>query len=135
MNDPNEKGPKLRLVRGKYKGKTAWVNPLIKETERTVWVIIHMDDGSFLETFVRQTSIGLPLSAPKSYEEALLQQHSKILTMMEELAKQLAMCTIQAGNQPIHAIFDDMIGKYAKMQRDDNENALWKVVTYKAKSL
>jgi hypothetical protein len=45
------------------------------------------------------------------------------------------MCTIQAGNQPTHAIFDDMIGKYAKMQRDDNENALWKVVTYKAKSL
>jgi hypothetical protein len=120
MNDPSEKGQELRLIRGSYKGKTAWVNPRKRPTKKRIYVIILMDDSMEKETFVSPSSVDRPLSPPKSYEEALLQQHPKITANMEDLAKQLAMCNIQAGNQNMHVIFDEMIGKYFKNQLDDN---------------
>jgi hypothetical protein len=134
MDDPSEKGQELRLIHGTYKGKTAWVNPHKPPTKHYISVII-LDDhtGGEFKTRVRRTSVGKPLSRPTSFEEAALQQHPMINTMMENLAKQLAMCNIQAGNQNIHAIFDHMIEKSNKMQADDQENALWKSVDYKEK--
>lgn len=90
-----------------------------------------MDDSTERETHVNKTSVGEPLSPPKSYEEAAFQQHPKLVTLMEDLAKQLAMCSIQAGNVGIHNIFENMIEKYAKKQVADNENALWKKVDWK----
>lgn len=130
MDDPSEKGQQLRLVRGKYKGKTAWENPRKKATKEIIYVKIRMDAFTEIETFVHRTSVGEPLSPPKSYEEAALQQHPKISTTMEDLAKQLAMCNIREGNKNIHHILDNTIAKYMKMQLDDPEKALWKNVHY-----
>jgi hypothetical protein len=133
-DDQSEKGPELRLTRGSYKGKTAWVDPYKKPTKEYIYVIILEDDlVTEFTTRVKRTSVGKPLSPPESYEEAALQQHPKILNKMDDLAKELAMCSIQAGNHNIHNIFEAMIVAHVKKQDDDNENAKYKKVIFKKK--
>jgi hypothetical protein len=130
MDNPYEKGHQVRLIGGKYKGMTAWANPHKEPTKFCIHVIILLDDSTEYKTFLNRKSVGKPLSPPESYEDAALQQHPKVMKLMEDLAKQLAMCGIRAESQNIHNIFEKKIVKYAKIQNDDNENVLWKKVDW-----
>ena len=105
-----DKGKEIRFVKGNYKGKGGWIDKSKKKTKASRNVIVDMgtgpddadsDDESqnnsnqqkyCVATRVMRDSIRSKFDAPKSYEEAALQQHFDIEEAMINLAEKFAEC-------------------------------------------
>lgn len=102
-----------------------------------VYVIVDIGDHETIETRVKQDSIAQPHpAAPSSYEEAALQQHPDIETMMDKLVRELARCHINAeGDTPDHppqiaGIFCRKLYEACAKQNALANKATWRFVDY-----
>lgn len=92
------KGQPIRFVGGTYKKMTGWYNesqsfnpnPLRKN------VIVDMGDGFEQKANVWRFSIRAAHKAPKSREEAMMQQHPDIEICMIEMCRRIASCEVHS---------------------------------------
>jgi hypothetical protein len=76
---PAQKGDPIRFVKGKYLGNVGWINTGKKKTKSGTYcyVIVRLENEE-KETRVKRSSYRERQVPPKTYEEAILQQHPDI---------------------------------------------------------
>jgi hypothetical protein len=128
----DEKGETIRLVGGKYEGKTGWLNASKTPHPPLYWyVIIAEKDDKERITRVRRTSVKLASEEvePTSYEEACLRQHPDIEAAMDKLARDLAKCSV-GNSQEISRLVQKKLAGAIVAQRMQGNKASWRHVDY-----
>jgi hypothetical protein len=128
----SEKGEEIRFSGGKYRGKTGWLDKGRAVTTCSCWVIIKMDEAKELTTMLRQSSVKMIVNGgvPKTYEEAVLQQHPDIESLMEKLATELAKCNLSPSSVTIHEIVEIKLREARAAQALKGNKATWHEVDF-----
>lgn len=110
---PSEKGAEIRFVKGVYKGEKGWLDKSKKQKKKvmhSVGVDMEDDNGQKVVkwTRVRANSYRKKFSAPKSYEEAAVQQHFKIEAAMIELAELFATCAVYSQENCVDLFAEEL---------------------------
>jgi hypothetical protein len=130
------KGEELRFIKGKYDGLKGWVSADLGYTEKEVYVIVEKTASRTFEILTRvpQKSIERAVlynKEPKSYGEAMLQQHKDIETMMNKIVEKMVECHIDSEScQEIQSILKGKIRKAQIKQQALGSKALWRKVVY-----
>jgi hypothetical protein len=139
MVSSNRRGAEIRFVAGKYIGYGGWIDASKDETALSNPVIVSSfkkKDGSTVDlaTTVRKTSVRLAGedAPPRSYAEAVMQQHPKIEQMLEKLCKQLAKCEMSNSDTSIHTVLAEKLQAAIARQLSLGSDAEWKRVRYSA---
>jgi hypothetical protein len=130
-----KKGNSVRFCGGKYIGKTGWLNDEKGVTQQKVYVIVDMGDEKTKETIVNRESIAAPYTQPGTFEEAALQQHPDIESMMDKLVRQLAKCNVGSTDVSVQTIASTFFNKMVKARTKQVElgkKATWRDVTWDA---
>ena len=91
----SEKGDKIRIIGGKYIGKTGWINKAKKATSVSTHVIILLDDEVEKATCIWSKNVAKASNQkPKTYIEAALQQQPAMEKLMKHLCHHLARCDV-----------------------------------------
>jgi hypothetical protein len=128
------KGEAIRFKRGKYLGKSGWVNDDKDRTAKMIYVIVDIGGGVEHETRVHQDSIGRPRQQPVLYADALLQQHPDIESAMEKLCRELAKCGIENNTKEVAKIISNKLCAAVVRQGQMGHKAVYRRVTYKENS-
>ena len=111
------KGDPIKFVSGIYKGRKGWVNKTKGKTTKEIYVIVAEDEKMGLltkATRVRQSSVE-PINneEPRSYEEAVLQQHPDVDEAMSKLALLMVQCRItpEYSTDEIHCLMKEKLEK------------------------
>ena len=122
----SQRGEAIRFTTGKYKGRTGWVNSSKPKTAKMMSVIVDLGNGVTRDTRVRQTSVAAPFGPPKSFQEALLQQHPDIEELIDKVASKLAKCTINEESlEPFTEFFGRRVKKACERQEALGNKATW----------
>ena len=131
MTTTIEKGEEIRLVKGDYEGKKAWMNKAKKPTKCMFFIIVD-DVGGELATRVMKTSVRLltNVRTPSSYEEALIQQHPDIEQVLVKLATLLVKCGMDENSKNLQDILQNKIEGALSIQTSLKHKATWRHVDY-----
>jgi len=136
MNE--RKGKEIRFRKGKYIGKTGWIDNDRVATAKSYPVIVHNVNNSKgiavdIGTTVRKSSVVFyehESGKPMSYFAAVCQQHPKIEQNMEKLCKQLAMCEVSAVDNDMLKMFVQKMEEASMAQIEKGSDALWYQIDY-----
>ena len=127
---PPIKGDELRFVKGTYAGYSGWKNLAIKPKKGNQKRAVIVDkDGEEIATLVNKSSIRKPHDPPRTFEEALLQQHKDVETTMVKLAEMFAKCGI-SNNKNVLTIFSQELTKARENQIKLGSSARWRHVDF-----
>ena len=108
-------GENIRFVKGKYSGRTGWINAAKGLTEKMVYVIIDNGDEHPILTRVPKESFEAN-SQPENVEEQILRRHPHVEDKLVELCVALSKLGINAS--------DPMIDIFKKRLRQENQNVV-----------
>ncbi len=126
-----EKGQEIRFVKGTYAGKIGWINKAQKKTKGDVkrHVIVLKDNGEEKATQTNKFSFRKPHVAPKTYEEAAIQQHFDMEKQMIKLAAMFAECAI-VDSKGATKIFDKEVRRAIKELNSQGSKARYRNVEF-----
>jgi hypothetical protein len=104
-----EKGEEIRFVRGVYVGCVGWINKSRKNKKSSYRHVIVALEGEEKATRVKKSSLRKKFKAPRTYEEACLQQHSDIELAMIQLAEMFSQCHFQDNNNVLQLLNDELV--------------------------
>ena len=132
-----EKGQRIRFKAGNYKGCNGWLakNKKVQTRggEKMMCVIVDLGGGQELDTRVLTTSIGKPRTTPKSFAEAVVQQHPDIEEMMDKLCREIAKCGLSPTDPALETILSKKLTEAALLQNSAGHKARCRVVHYDEK--
>lgn len=112
------KGDKIIISKGAYKGKPAWIHIGKAQTPSCVYVIVEKD-GVLEERRLMKTSILVaPKNGPQSPAEEILLRHIDIQAKMVELCKLMAACHVELDHSTDFALyFHNMLRQTVEAQK------------------
>ncbi len=124
------KGDPIRFLKGKYKGKSWWINTEKIHTKCMTFAAVDMGNDRALKTSVRKDSIGSSIpNIPRSYSEAAIQPHPDIESLMDKLCKELTECNVE-DSQDISTIFSEKLVLAYQEQKELGHKAVYRNVDY-----
>ena len=128
----HDKSSPIRFVGGAYGGKNGW----LRKSKSAygvdkIWVLVDMGNSTIKKTYVNIEYIGNRLQKPKSWVDAMLQQHVNIEIEMNTLCRKLACFSLDKSAKvliltEIAKRLDLAIGR----QHAKGHRANWKRVEY-----
>ena len=124
------KGDELRFVKGTWVGYSGWKDLSVKPKKGSEKRAVIVDkDGEEIATDVNKSSIRKPHAAPRTFEEALLQQHKDVETAMVKLAEMFAKCGI-SNNNNVLTLFSLELTRARDYQMKLGAKARWRHVDF-----
>lgn len=126
------KGKEIKVLDGKYAGKTGWVNTAKGEggfTEQQVYLLLNMGKNKERCTRLFQHQVVFVAKSPRNLQEAIFYQHSHIQKLLHQLTKELAM--VDCPDDDIHhhtlltEIFMETLNAAAQRQAALGSKAKW----------
>jgi hypothetical protein len=129
------KGDQIRFVKGKYAGFQGWKDSSRKKKKGSRYrpVIIQLE-GSEHMTSVHRASYRSPFQAPRSFEEAALQQHSDLELAMIRVADMFAELGVTDNRIAVN-IFDKELKRAREDQLKLGSKARYRKVDFKAEKM
>jgi hypothetical protein len=134
----DNKGEGIRFVKGKYAGKTGWLDTSKpKHTTMMYNVIVAISEEEDLSSRVQKTSVRLIANetTPTSLEAAVIHQHEDVEAAMDKLADLLAQCSVQPGSHALHTIFEEKLQQAWFTQTTKGNKATWRMTEFTAAAL
>jgi hypothetical protein len=125
------KGPAIRIKKGKYFEIPAWLNESKLETPKCYYVIVDMGNGVLHKTRLLKSSIViLETGPPASYSEALLRQNPDIEMQLDKLCQELAKCSVHHDGTGFFAIMQNKINEARQTQNSLGGKATYRIVHF-----
>ena len=122
------KGQQIRFAGGTYNGKSGWINVAKKETSCFYQVIVCLDNTTNKTTIVRKEHVRSVQStgSESTFGQAVLNQHSDVEAMMENLVRSLAQCDVATDSAEVVKIFSDKLSDAIRAQMAKGSKARWR---------
>jgi hypothetical protein len=121
------RGAPIQFKRGKYKGRTGWLNDNKTDTRHRAYIIVTLEDGTEKETWVKHQSITTHRGPPRNFSEAMLQQHPDIEGLINQLCFEVAHCNIAQrlqDPQPLYASINERLNQALHAQSAQGSQAI-----------
>ena len=130
------KGEEVRFVKGKYDGLKGWVSADRGYTPKEVYIIVEKTASRDFEMLARVPQSSIKMAAlynkePKSYGEAMIQQHRDIDMMMNKLVEEMVKCHIVSEScRDVQSILKGKLHEAEIRQNKMGNKALWRKVNF-----